>query len=163
MQYMIMGRRTLLVLTAFIAVTCTPYSVVAETADDEASNQEEVLVAQIDVVLPSISKKKRTSSGEDLDERCAEWSAAGECEANPDYMLQNCAGSCSDDDTNEDDVDQPAMKGNAYVYSGEDAAVGAFRFAENYSSKSLYMTHIMVICMLTNYCSCLCLYDMLIL
>jgi len=137
-----MGRRTLLVLTtvAFIALTCTPYSVVAE-ADDETSNQpqEEVLVAQIDVILPSSSSKtKRTSSGEDLDERCTEWSAAGECEANPDYMLQNCAGSCSDDD-DADDVDQPAMKGKAYVYSGEDAAVGAFRFAENYSSKSLLL------------------------
>ena len=157
-----MGRRTLLVLTtvAFIALTCTPYSAVA---DDETSNQpqEEVLVAQIDVVLPSISKKKRTSSGEDLDERCAEWSAAGECEANPDYMLQNCAGSCSDDDANEDDVDQPAMKGKAYVYSGEDAAVGAFRFAENYSSKSLLLHIHIILCsydMLTNYCS----YDMVI-
>ena len=73
-----MGRRTLLVLTtvAFIALTCTPYSVVAE-ADDETS-QEEVLVASINVVLPSnSSKKKRTASGEDLDERCAEWAAAG--------------------------------------------------------------------------------------
>ena len=31
----------------------------------------------------------------DADERCAAWAAHGECEANPNYMLSECAVSCA--------------------------------------------------------------------
>lgn len=34
----------------------------------------------------------------DLNESCAEWAAAGECDANPVYMLVNCAASCANAD-----------------------------------------------------------------
>jgi tetratricopeptide (TPR) repeat protein len=62
-------------------------------------------------------------------------------------MLEHCAASCAAVDNNGDDMDNNddeeeeeeeeeeivIPKGNAYIYDGEDAAVGAFRFAEQYS------------------------------
>ena len=53
-------------------------------------------------------------------------------------MLENCAASCSednDDDSNEAEQEEEQIipKGSAQVYDGEDAAIGAFRFAEQYS------------------------------
>jgi len=55
-------------------------------------------------------------------------------------MLENCAASCSDngattDDDNDDDDEEEQIipKGSAHIYEGEDAAMGAFRFAEQYS------------------------------
>lgn len=42
-------------------------------------------------------------------------------------MLKECAKSCG--------VTPNLRTGHAVVYEGEDAAVGAFRFAENYSSQ----------------------------
>lgn len=33
---------------------------------------------------------------EDGHEMCAQWAAAGECEANPNYMLSNCQKSCAE-------------------------------------------------------------------
>ena len=60
-------------------------------------------------------------------------------------MLENCAASCGVTDENEDDKAQPKetkssgkKMGRANVYSGEDSAIGAFRFAEQYSS---HFTH----------------------
>jgi len=56
-------------------------------------------------------------------------------------MLENCAASCADngattDDNDEEDEAQEEQiipKGSAHIYEGEDAAMGAFRFAEQYS------------------------------
>jgi len=55
-------------------------------------------------------------------------------------MLENCAASCTDDGATTDDDDEEEAqeeqiipKGSAHIYEGEDAAMGAFRFAEQYS------------------------------
>ena len=58
-------------------------------------------------------------------------------------MLENCAASCADngattddnDDNNDDEAQEEQIipKGSAHIYEGEDAAMGAFRFAEQYS------------------------------
>ncbi len=54
-------------------------------------------------------------------------------------MLEHCAASCDEDNNNIEDEEgseeeeQIIPKGTAYIYNGEDAAVGAFRFAEEYS------------------------------
>jgi len=55
-------------------------------------------------------------------------------------MLENCAASCSDngattEDDDDDEVQEEQLipKGSAHIYEGEDAAMGAFRFAEQYS------------------------------
>jgi len=55
-------------------------------------------------------------------------------------MLENCAASCAedgattdDDDEEEGEEEQIIPKGSAHIYEGEDAAMGAFRFAEQYS------------------------------
>lgn len=55
----------------------------------------------------------------DRNEQCADWAKKGECKTNPQYMMEHCAASCG-------------KKGIAYVKEGEDAAIGAFRFAEEY-------------------------------
>ena len=123
------------------------------------------LVASIDVVLPTENVRRRRMTkkadagggggggggGEDREEECAEWSARGECDANPAYMIEACAKSCSsrsgeDDDDDEDEDDEAGddaeaaaaterHMGVADVYDGEDAAIGAFRFAEHYSAE----------------------------
>jgi len=38
----------------------------------------------------------------DQDENCREWAEQGECEANPDYMWENCQKSCADVKAEED-------------------------------------------------------------
>lgn len=107
-------------------------------ASDQQTEAEDILLTSIDVVLPSKLKPKSNALGEDKDENCGDWAKAGECQANPTYMLENCPASCSTDD---EGIDQPdneestANKGRAYVFEGEDASIGAFRFAEQYSSE----------------------------
>ena len=52
-------------------------------------------------------------------------------------MLENCAASCSTTNNNNNDTndnEEPIIqKASAKVYQGEDAAIGAFRFAEEYT------------------------------
>ena len=127
------------VVSAVFLLALTSYA-----APDGSDDSTDILVASIDVILPSAEKpKKAASGGEDKNESCAEWANAGECVSNPDYMLENCAASCSsasatEDDNATDDENQAnekdVRKGRAYIYQGEDAAIGAFRFAENYST-----------------------------
>ncbi|KAL7444388.1 hypothetical protein ACHAXH_009988 [Discostella pseudostelligera] len=126
-----------------------------DTADVDSaatgnSNDEVLeLVTSIEVALPAKRvhvRRKKVSSGvvEDQNENCADWAAQGECETNPDYMLENCAASCSDSEIGDNDNDDNgagglndeivAEKGTAFIYQGEDAAIGAFRFAERYTS-----------------------------
>lgn len=126
-----------------------------DTADVDSaatgiSNDEVLeLVTSIEVALPAKrvhARRKKVSSEvvEDRNEGCADWAAQGECEANPDYMLENCAASCSDSESGDNDNgdngsgeqndDIVAEKGTAFIYQGEDAAIGAFRFAERYTS-----------------------------
>ncbi|KAL7517474.1 hypothetical protein ACHAWX_002397, partial [Stephanocyclus meneghinianus] len=83
-----------------------PRPLLALAADDSP-------LASVEIPLPTAG---------DNDERCPEWASLGECDSNPDYMLLRCPSSCG------------AALPRAHVYPGEDAAVGAFRFAERYSS-----------------------------
>jgi hypothetical protein len=117
-----------------------------------------MLVTSINVVLPRDERRggrTRINSGTphaasgvpvDREGECGEWAARGECEVNPTYMLEACASSCSsvhgdvDDDDDEGEAESDASSGGRFmgvasVYDGEDAAVGAFRFAENYSTE----------------------------
>ncbi|KAL7459249.1 hypothetical protein ACHAWC_011326 [Mediolabrus comicus] len=119
--------------------------------------EEPKLITTIEINLPVQPKRRRrkstssSSSGsggddDDDNENCQDWAEQGECTANPGYMLEHCAASCAAVDNNGDDMDNNdddeeekeeeeivIPKGNAYIYDGEDAAVGAFRFAEQYS------------------------------
>ena len=63
------------------------------------------------------------SDAQDQNEQCQEWASAGECQKNPGFMLEQCAAACKSATT---------LKATAFVYDGEDAGVGAFRFAEDY-------------------------------
>ncbi|KAL7536922.1 hypothetical protein ACHAXR_007471 [Thalassiosira sp. AJA248-18] len=101
----------------------------ASAADNDASNSSSEPVAYIKIDLPG---GKGSVAPGDNDERCAEWAAAGECESNADYMLKECAASCGVAAPGDAKVEK---KGAAYVYQGEDAAIGAFRFAEQFSSQ----------------------------
>ncbi|KAL7454410.1 hypothetical protein ACHAWC_006058 [Mediolabrus comicus] len=128
------------------------------TTGAAADVDEPKLITTIEINLPVQPKRHRrkstsstSSSGGDGDdddnENCQDWAEQGECTANPGYMLEHCAASCAavennngdDMNNNEDDEEEEEEeeivipKGNAYIYDGEDAAVGAFRFAEQYS------------------------------
>ena len=72
---------------------------------------EEQVVVSIAIDLPV----------KDTHEKCEEWAEAGECQENPSYMLPNCPVSC-----------EAPQTATAYVYEGEDAAVGAIRLAEEH-------------------------------
>ena len=39
-------------------------------------------------------RRRAIAAAVDKDVNCPQWAAAGECEANPDFMLSNCAASC---------------------------------------------------------------------
>jgi len=56
----------------------------------------------------------------DADERCAAWAAHGECEANPNYMLSECAVSCASCAAE----DAPAWTGGCF---DRDTECGAWR------------------------------------
>ncbi|XP_035673742.1 uncharacterized protein LOC118414081 [Branchiostoma floridae] len=45
-------------------------------------------------VIPYVIGSEFTSSCSDTNGNCAGWAAAGECNANPGYMLSECAQSC---------------------------------------------------------------------
>jgi len=132
----------------------------ANNHDGEAVGESEMVVLSIEIELPAKAQKRKrkpppSSSGttdEDKDERCPDWAAQGECDSNPNYMLENCAAACSaigedDDDGDEEGTDESESedtvvreRGTAFVYQGEDAATGAFRFAEHYSSHYTHET-----------------------
>jgi len=81
------------------------------------------VVASIEIEIPR--GDDRNIGGDDQQgEECEEWAAAGECQNNPDYMRSHCAFSCNNS--------KGETKAEAYVLEGEDAGVGAFRFAEEY-------------------------------
>lgn len=91
------------------------------------------LITWIDFALPHVARRRTNAPGlEDQDERCAEWESSGECESNPAYMLESCAAACSEGDVEDDD--EGRRMGEARVYEGEDAAMGAFRFVEEHAS-----------------------------
>ncbi|KAL9188367.1 hypothetical protein ACHAXT_006745 [Thalassiosira profunda] len=114
-------------------------AVLGAAADADVSSEEEEeaaepeLVVSIEVTIPEVAPAVKRG---DQEAECASWAEAGECEANPTYMLENCAASCGAEGAGEGDEDTTAS-GNRYgmanVLQGEDAAVGAFRFVEHYA------------------------------
>eukprot|EP00584_Thalassiosira_punctigera_P022708 CAMPEP_0172573142 /NCGR_PEP_ID=MMETSP1067-20121228/136037_1 /TAXON_ID=265564 ORGANISM="Thalassiosira punctigera, Strain Tpunct2005C2" /NCGR_SAMPLE_ID=MMETSP1067 /ASSEMBLY_ACC=CAM_ASM_000444 /LENGTH=679 /DNA_ID=CAMNT_0013365739 /DNA_START=346 /DNA_END=2385 /DNA_ORIENTATION=+ len=116
---------SLLLLSSAAVALLLALLVVATAASDDDAPAGEVVVTSILIDLPGRSREG------DKEERCAEWAAAGECEANPAYMMENCVASCGGG--GDEESAQP-KRGRAHVYEGEDAAVGAFRFAEGYSN-----------------------------
>jgi tetratricopeptide (TPR) repeat protein len=108
---------TRLTILAYTALLSLPSLAHAE-ADAEPNDEPPKLLTKIDIPLPS-------PPAIDTDENCPQWASQGECDTNPDYMLKECAKSCG--------VTPQQHIGDARVYEGEDAAIGAFRFAENYS------------------------------
>mmetsp|Transcript_7498 Transcript_7498/g.14241 ORF Transcript_7498/g.14241 Transcript_7498/m.14241 type:complete len:699 (-) Transcript_7498:5-2101(-) len=131
------GHRRVSLLISLLLVSSAAVIGTASAADDDVGD---VVVTSVLIDLPIKEKKQEESAteNEDLDDRCGEWAEAGECEANPTYMLENCSTSCSDDDDDdgedEEEKEPPKpQKARAYLYEGEDAAIGAFRFAERFS------------------------------
>ena len=118
-----------------------------EEEDDHDDEEKRVLVAQVSMEFPSGRERPPPRVHiENKNAKCEEWAASGECEANPDYMMENCAKACgtgdenkpeeegSDDDDDEEEPAPPKMVSRvAMVYRGEDASVGAFRFAEEFA------------------------------
>eukprot|EP00984_Skeletonema_dohrnii_P029794 scaffold20682_cov61-Skeletonema_dohrnii-CCMP3373.AAC.2 len=137
------------ILLFSISLICYTPTAAAAAANDEGAttttDEQPTLITSININLPIQPKRKKrkqssTTNGGDLHEDCQGWADEGECEANPKFMLENCAASCSDngattDDDNDDDDEEEQIipKGSAHIYEGEDAAMGAFRFAEQYS------------------------------
>ena len=120
-------RRLFLLASAAVFALVGQVSVVLADEAATTSTDSEVIVVSLNIDLPT----KEAEAG-DEDKLCTEWAAAGECEANPAYMLVNCPVSCGQEAPKEEP--KTKKQGRAYLYQGEDAAVGAFRFAENYSS-----------------------------
>eukprot|EP00984_Skeletonema_dohrnii_P002534 scaffold876_cov92-Skeletonema_dohrnii-CCMP3373.AAC.9 len=137
------------ILLFSISLICyTPTAAAANEGATTATTTDEqpALITSININLPIQPKRKKrkqsstTTNGGDLYEDCQGWADEGECEANPKFMLENCAASCSDngattEDDDDDEVQEEQLipKGSAHIYEGEDAAMGAFRFAEQYS------------------------------
>jgi hypothetical protein len=132
----------LLLLLAPVALTIpTAAAAAAATATDGAAaaanaadgEAPAVVVGSIEIELPTAAKSE-TTAGDDQNEKCPEWAAAGECQNNPSYMLEGCPFSCGGTNNGEDGSEPTKATAKAYVYEGEDASIGAFRFAEMYSS-----------------------------
>eukprot|EP00985_Skeletonema_marinoi_P008348 scaffold3764_cov66-Skeletonema_marinoi.AAC.1 len=140
------------ILLFSISLICYTPTAAAAAANEEgattttAADEQPALITSININLPIQPKRKKrtqsstTTNGGDLHEDCQGWADEGECEANPKFMLENCAASCADDGATTDDDDEEEVeeeqiipKGSAHIYEGEDAAMGAFRFAEQYS------------------------------
>lgn len=115
-----------------ILVTFTT-AVDADDADNTDPNASETetppqIVVSIDIELGSgttTTTNDDDDDAEDQNEKCEEWANAGECIKNPGFMLEKCSLSCKGKGT---------FTANAYVMDGEDAGIGAFRFAEEYST-----------------------------
>jgi len=125
----------LLLSVAWVAPVVTANDEDAPPAEESAPNNSAENTAAVPAVVASIKIKlekqsptaEDTTPEEDKEEQCGEWAIAKECHLNPQYMLANCATSC-----HAMKLQQTTKFANAVVYEGEDAAVGAFRFAEEY-------------------------------
>ena len=105
---------TILLLSA-VAGICPTFA----SSIDSSPTDELKIVASIEIELNT----SNTDVNLDKNEKCEEWAKMGECNKNRHFMFHNCAASCN-----------IYEKAKAYVYDGEDAAIAAFRFAEDYSS-----------------------------
>jgi ShK domain-like len=88
----------------------------AISSADESESGLPTAVASVEIEMPI----------EDLNESCAEWAQIGECDKNPAFMLENCAVSC----------DSPRQR-TAFIADGEDFAVGAIRFSEDFGVQDI--------------------------
>lgn len=130
------SRRLRSSLTLVLLASAALLAVAAGAANDASGGASADAPELATSVLVDLPAEDDVADG-DRDGRCAEWAAEGECEANSSYMLDHCAASCgvdNGDDENDGAKNKARKQGRAYVYEGEDAAVGAFRFAENYSA-----------------------------
>lgn len=80
-------------------------------AQDEFETAPKKVVASVEITL----------KGEDLNAKCPEWAEGGECQSNPSFMIPTCPISCGS-----------PIQAMASIYQGEDAALGAVRFAEEH-------------------------------
>lgn len=103
-------------LSLIMTMLClfAPY-VSAEEESTISDTDDQLIITSIEVNFPI---------SEDSDEQCSKWADEGECDANESFMLKNCATSCATVGSHN--------KGTAEIYNGEDAAVSAFRFAEEF-------------------------------
>ena len=108
---------SILATTALLSALSTRIHATSEA--EETSDEPAKLLASIDITLPS-------NPIIDTNESCPQWASKGECDANPDFMKKECAKSCG--------IKEQIRTGQAQMYEGEDAAIGAFRFAEHYST-----------------------------
>lgn len=102
------------IMACLVILTTADDATTTATAVDDNDDEPQV-VASMDVTLHR--------GGTDQKEECPEWAQAGECEKNANFMKENCPESCG----------LNVITAKAYVLDGEDAAVGAFRFAEDYN------------------------------
>ena len=105
------------------------FIIVAIVVVAAAAEQPETIIVSMEIEIDDGGADDQTTTANNTpnnNDDCAAWAAAGECQANPDYMLRHCAAFCSNNDK------AKKTKATAYVLEGEDAGVGAFRFAEDY-------------------------------
>lgn len=103
-------------LSVVVLATASIGASVAE-ADDGHSVDAATPIASVNVEI-----KK-----EDSNEKCSEWAESGECESNPDYMLESCPTSCA----------APPTIRTAVIMNGQDFATGAIQFAEDYGIQDI--------------------------
>ena len=80
-------------------------------SNSNASPLPPAVIVSLSVPLPMVPDRKP--------DECATWASQGECDTNPGFMHEDCATSCG--------VTREAV---VHVLDGEDAAMGAVRFAE---------------------------------
>ncbi|KAL3784347.1 hypothetical protein HJC23_004110 [Cyclotella cryptica] len=129
---MMQHTRRLLKLTLLATTTLLLLTAAAPIND---SLDPSTPLVSIEIELPTTT----TTPPGDTDEHCPEWASNGECDTNPDYMLLHCAFSCGVTD-HADTSSSSQHTGTAHVYPGEDPAIGAFRFAEQYSGQYTHGT-----------------------
>jgi tetratricopeptide (TPR) repeat protein len=100
--------------------TCASTS---DTTTCAATSEQQKVVASVEVELNQKADKKIDHHGTET--KCQDWSAEGECNNNPVYMLENCHSSCAG--TTETIT--------VNVYDGDDVGVAAFRFAEEHADR----------------------------
>jgi len=107
----------------FVLIMIACLVILASANDEDNTNDASATDEAEPKVVSSMEVKLHGRGGQDQNEKCQEWAKAGECDNNPKFMHENCAVSCG---TN-------VFLAKAYVVEGEDAAIGAFRFAEEYN------------------------------
>ena len=136
---------SLLLLLCLSSVATWMTTIIVGAEETTTTTEAPAVVVSIEIEIPIRSTTIQAAAtaaaaaegggGEDQYENCQTWASEGECHNNPNFMLEHCTASCNNNNNNQSPNQQ--QKRTAFVYEGEDASAGAFRFAEEYLTPSL--------------------------